>query len=171
MRGVVQRVLSASVSLPETQTLVSSVGPGLCVLVGIDREDTMEDVKWLCNKLLSVRVWDNAETGKTWGKCVKDIDGEVLLVSQFTLCHVLKGNKPDFHNAMGPEPAAQMFDAFVELMRAQYKPDKVKTGAFGQYMKVDITNDGPVTLVLDSPSKQPKPSPSPSSPQQSPPQK
>eukprot|EP00667_Euglena_gracilis_P024869 EG_transcript_28837 len=162
MRAVVQRVLSASVSLVDPPTLVSSIGPGICVLVGIGRNDTIEDVKWMCNKLLSLRLWNDGD--RTWAKSVRDTEGEVLLVSQFTLMHVLKGNKPDFHNAMGPDAAAELFNRLVELMAAQYRPMHVKAGAFRQYMKVAIENDGPVTLVVDSPERTPPPSPPPRSP-------
>lgn len=84
---------------------------------------------------------------------MKDIDGDVLLVSQFTLCHVLKGNKPDFHLAMKTDAARAMFDAMVAQVKREYGaagPHRVQTGAFGEYMHVGLVNDGPVTLVLDS---------------------
>eukprot|EP00667_Euglena_gracilis_P023211 EG_transcript_26133 len=105
----------------------------------------------------SLRLWNDGD--RTWAKSVRDTEGEVLLVSQFTLMHVLKGNKPDFHNAMGPDAAAELFNRLVELMAAQYRPTHVKAGAFRQYMKVAIENDGPVTLVVDSPERTPPPSP------------
>eukprot|EP01006_Ploeotia_vitrea_P055273 TRINITY_DN67979_c2_g2_i2.p2 TRINITY_DN67979_c2_g2~~TRINITY_DN67979_c2_g2_i2.p2 ORF type:complete len:216 (+),score=27.30 TRINITY_DN67979_c2_g2_i2:35-649(+) len=162
MRGVLQRVLSAKVTVGDV--VVGSIGRGICVLVGIGTEDTIEDAKWLGNKLLNIRVWEQNE--KNWAANVKAIEGEILLVSQFTLMHVLKGNKPDFHNAMSPQvcpgmwklpsdpqQAAKLFDQFVEHVRSQYVDDKVKTGAFGEYMNVDIQNDGPVTLVIDTPPK------------------
>eukprot|EP00668_Euglena_longa_P033565 GGOE01043152.1.p2 GENE.GGOE01043152.1~~GGOE01043152.1.p2 ORF type:complete len:173 (-),score=44.02 GGOE01043152.1:353-871(-) len=164
MRAVVQRVLSASVSLADPPTLVSSIGPGICVLVGISRSDTLEDVKWMCNKLLSIRLWSDGD--RTWAKSVRDTEGEVLLVSQFTLMHVLKGNKPDFHNAMGPDAAGDLFSRLVELAAAQYQPARVKSGAFRQYMKVAIENDGPVTLVVDSPDRTPPAPRSPSTPKE-----
>jgi len=150
MRGVLQRVLAASVTVVEPEpAVVSSIGRGICVLVGIGRDDTIEDAKWLCNKLLSVRVWGDGD--RTWARSVRDIDGEVLLVSQFTLMHVLKGNKPDFHHAMGPDAAGELFRQFVAMVAKEYRPDRVKCGAFRHLMRVNLENDGPVTLVLDTP--------------------
>eukprot|EP01004_Peranema_trichophorum_P009756 NODE_8504_length_672_cov_29.136612_g7880_i0.p1 GENE.NODE_8504_length_672_cov_29.136612_g7880_i0~~NODE_8504_length_672_cov_29.136612_g7880_i0.p1 ORF type:complete len:181 (-),score=40.92 NODE_8504_length_672_cov_29.136612_g7880_i0:68-610(-) len=150
MRGVLQRVAAASVTLRDTKALVSEIQTGICVLVGIGREDTIEEAKWLSNKILSLRVFSNEE-GKGWSKSVVDIQGEVLLVSQFTLLHVLKGNKPDFHNAMGGPMALDLFNEVVRLTRSKYISDKVKVGSFGEHMMLSIVNDGPVTLTLDSP--------------------
>eukprot|EP01059_Diplonema_ambulator_P021195 TRINITY_DN35239_c0_g1_i1.p1 TRINITY_DN35239_c0_g1~~TRINITY_DN35239_c0_g1_i1.p1 ORF type:complete len:164 (+),score=18.46 TRINITY_DN35239_c0_g1_i1:51-542(+) len=148
MRGVVQRVTSAAVTVSGEE--VASIGKGLCVLVGISNSSTKDMVPWMVKKILSLRVFENEE-GKGWSKNVTEVGGSVLLVSQFTLCHVLKGNKPDFHNAMpGPE-SEPFFNELVQAMKLAYSPDKIQTGAFGAYMQVHIQNDGPVTLVLDAP--------------------
>jgi D-tyrosyl-tRNA(Tyr) deacylase len=88
--------------------------------------------------------------GKSWAKNVMDTQGAVLMVSQFTLCHTLKGNKPDFHHAMNGGTAQPMFDGMLARMGKAYKPEKIMAGAFGQHMHVSLVNDGPVTITLDS---------------------
>jgi len=96
-------------------------------------------------------VFDDAASGSMWKRNVKDIDGEILCVSQFTLlANTHRGNKPDFHRAMGAELSQEMYASFLERMRQLYKPEKIKDGKFGAMMNVSLTNDGPVTLTLDS---------------------
>ncbi|KAJ9450389.1 D-tyrosyl-tRNA(Tyr) deacylase [Diplonema papillatum] len=160
MRGVVQRVTSASVTVEGA--VVGSVGKGLCVLVGISTTDTPAMIPWMAKKLLNLRLFEGGG-GKNWAKNVVDVDGEILLVSQFTLCHVLKGSKPDFHNAMPGSQSQPFFDELVAALRKAYRPDRIATGSFGAYMDVDIRNDGPVTLVLDAPEPE-KPKGDPASP-------
>ena len=113
-------------------------------------------------KLLNLRVFDEPATGKRWHKSVSDLGLEILCVSQFTLYHVLKGNKPDFHLAKSPAEAKEFYEAFLSELRAAYATekekdaelmDRVKDGKFGAMMSVDIVNDGPVTLELESPPK------------------
>jgi D-aminoacyl-tRNA deacylase len=87
---------------------------------------------------------------KTWDSNVIDNQYEILLVSQFTLYGVLKGNKPDFHNALNPDEAIKLYEDFIDLLKITYKEDKIQTGKFGQYMNVSLVNDGPVTLIIDS---------------------
>lgn len=148
MKLVIQRVTSASVTVGEN--VVGRIGKGLCVLVGIAHNDTPTDMEYAIRKILKVRLFSDCTTGKHWTKNVTEIDGEVLLVSQFTLCHVLKGNKPDFHNAMTTKEAQQFFDNLTIELRAAYQTQRISTGQFGAYMDVQISNDGPVTLFLNS---------------------
>jgi len=147
MRVVVQRVLQGCVRV--NGEVISSIGRGLVVLVGISTDDTSPDAEWLSRKLLGARLWPN-DAGKSWELNVVQCGYEVLLVSQFTLYGVMKGNKPDFHQAMGSDRSKDFYDAFVEMVRAKYQADKVKVGQFGAFMEVELTNDGPVTLSLDS---------------------
>ncbi|KAH9952144.1 D-Tyr tRNAtyr deacylase-like domain-containing protein [Amylocystis lapponica] len=148
MRAVVQRVSAASVSVDSE--VISSISRGLMVLVGIGKDDTVSDVETLSNKLLSLRVFDDA-SGAMWKKSVKDIEGDVLCVSQFTLlANTAKGNKPDFHRAMSTEPSRQLYSSFLERMGHLYRPEKIKDGRFGAMMSVCLTNEGPVTFTLDS---------------------
>jgi D-tyrosyl-tRNA(Tyr) deacylase len=147
MRAIIQRVGSASVAVEEVT--VARIGHGYMVLVGISNGDTDADLEFILRKILSIRLFDSEE-GKSWAKNVTEVGGSILLVSQFTLCHTLKGNKPDFHNAMTGSESRPMFDKLVNGMAAAYKAEKVVTGAFGEHMQVSLVNDGPVTITLDS---------------------
>ncbi|KAL3519915.1 hypothetical protein ACH5RR_018064 [Cinchona calisaya] len=148
MRAVVQRVASASVEVEGR--IVSSIGPGLLVLVGLHESDVDSDADYICRKVLNMRLFPNEKTGKTWDQNVMQKNLEILLVSQFTLYGILKGNKPDFHVAMPPERARPFYESVVEKFQKAYKPDVVKDGIFGAMMKVNLVNDGPVTMQLDS---------------------
>ncbi|KAL7129915.1 hypothetical protein ABFS83_13G100100 [Erythranthe nasuta] len=148
MRAVVQRVASASVEV-EGRT-VSAIGPGLLVLVGLHETDVESDSEYICRKVLNMRLFPNDITGKTWDQNVMQRNYEVLLVSQFTLYGVLKGNKPDFHVAMPPNAAKTFYASLVEKFQKSYRIDAVKDGVFGAMMKVNLVNDGPVTMQLDS---------------------
>ncbi|KAJ5530837.1 hypothetical protein N7527_004230 [Penicillium freii] len=142
MKLVIQRVKSASVAVDSE--VVSSIGKGLLVFAGIGKEDTEKDAENLVNKVLKAKFWPD-ENGVQWKKNVKDIEGEVLCVSQFTLyAKMKKGNKPDFHDAAGPEPARRIYDFFYDKMREGYTPDRVKNGVFQAMMEVELKNDGPV---------------------------
>lgn len=132
--------------------LISSIGRGLCVLVGISVNDTKEDAIYLARKLLSVRLFDD-EAGKRWQKSVKDIQYELLCVSQFTLYNQWKGNKPDFRYAMPGQQANDLYNFLLQQIAQQYASDKIKDGQFGAMMQVHIQNDGPVTLEIESPKK------------------
>ncbi|KAL4238525.1 D-tyrosyl-tRNA(Tyr) deacylase [Mactra antiquata] len=154
MKAIVQRVTKASVSVDGK--VVSSIGNGLCVLVGIGRKDAPKDADWLARKILNLRLFDD-DDGRRWNKSVLDKQYEVLCVSQFTLCMQLKGNKPDFHDAMAPDQSQQFYDDFVKLLRQNYEEDKIKDGVFGAHMIVSIDNDGPVTIPLESPAGLPEP--------------
>jgi len=148
MKAVIQRVTKASVSV--NGEVISSIGKGFCVLLGISRNDTDNDIKYMIRKVLNLRVFED-ENGKRWNKSIKDYNYEILCVSQFTLCCKLKGNKPDFHLAMAPELSEKMYEDFIHQLKASYTPDLVKDGKFGAFMQVHIQNDGPVTIEIDSP--------------------
>ncbi|KAK4770802.1 hypothetical protein SAY87_031334 [Trapa incisa] len=148
MRAVVQRVISASVEVEGR--IVSEIGPGLLVLVGLHESDTDSDAEYICRKVLNMRLFPNESTGRGWDQNVMQMNYGVLLVSQFTLYGFLKGNKPDFHVAMPPQMAKPFYESLVERFRKAYSPDAVKDGIFGAKMKVNLVNDGPVTMQLDS---------------------
>ncbi|KAI4371031.1 hypothetical protein MLD38_019308 [Melastoma candidum] len=148
MRAVVQRVSSASVEVEGR--VVSQIGPGLLVLVGIHESDTESDADYICRKVLNMRLFTNESSGRGWDRNVMQKDFEVLLVSQFTLYGFLKGNKPDFHLAMPPQQARPFYDSLVERFGKAYKKEAIKDGVFGAMMNVSLVNDGPVTMQLDS---------------------
>ncbi|XP_024252246.1 D-aminoacyl-tRNA deacylase 1-like [Oncorhynchus tshawytscha] len=149
MKAIIQRVTTASVTVGEVP--ISSIGRGLCVLLGISMEDTQKDVDYMVRKILNLRLFDD-ENGRAWSKSVMDKEYEVLCVSQFTLQCILKGNKPDFHAAMPAELSQPFYNNILEHLRSTYKPEMIKGGQFGAYMQVHIQNDGPVTIELVSPS-------------------
>lgn len=151
MRAIVQRVTQASVSVDGE--VISSIGKGLCVLLGISKYDTPKDIEYMVRKILNLRVFD--ENDQRWKKSVVDKNFEVLCVSQFTLQAVLKGNKPDYHLAMGGEQSKAFYGDFLQAMKSAYKPDAIKDGKFGAYMQVHIQNDGPVTISLETPLPKP----------------
>ncbi|XP_075234837.1 D-aminoacyl-tRNA deacylase [Lycorma delicatula] len=149
MRAVIQRVTSANVSV--NGDLISAINHGLCVLLSISRNDTQQDMDYMVNKILNIRLFDDEERNRRWAKSVKDRNYEILCISQITLYHTLKGNKPDFHLAMQPDLSRSMFDDFIKQLKSAYIEDKIKEGVFGEYMSVNIQNDGPVTIHLESP--------------------
>ncbi|KAG0612478.1 hypothetical protein M758_6G031200 [Ceratodon purpureus] len=128
MRAVVQRVTSARIEV-DGKT-VSEIGHGLLVLVGLLDSDTDVDSEFICRKILNMRLFQNEKTGKPWDQNVMQKNYEVLLVSQFTLYGVLKGNKPDFHVAMPPQLAKPFYESLVQRVRKAYKPDAVKGSNF-----------------------------------------
>jgi len=144
VRAVVQRVTRASVSV-EGQ-VVGDIGPGLVVMLGVAHGDTEAEARWLAEKIAHLRIFED-EAGK-FNRSALDIGGEMLVVSQFTLLgDSRRGRRPDFTAAARPEVAEPLVDRFAELLRQQGL--RVATGQFGAYMRVEIHNDGPVTLVLD----------------------
>ncbi|KAG7547031.1 D-aminoacyl-tRNA deacylase DTD [Arabidopsis suecica] len=149
MRAVIQRVSSSSVTVDGR--IVSEIGPGLLVLIGIHESDTDCDADYICRKVLNMRLFSNETTGKGWDQNVMQRNYGVLLVSQFTLYGFLKGNKPDFHVAMPPDKAKSFYASLVEKFQKVYNPDAVKDGVFGAMMQVNLVNDGPVTMQLESP--------------------
>jgi len=149
MRLVVQRVKSASVTV-EGQGKVSQIGPGLLALVGLHEHDTEADLQYCCKRLLACKLWAN-DNGGMWRHSVKQRNLSCLLVSQFTLYGTLsKKNQPDYKLGMKAVPAEQMYRRFVEMVREQYEVDQVKDGVFGALMDVELVNDGPVTIIIES---------------------
>ena len=145
MRAVVQRVERAQVTVG--QDVVGRIGPGLCVFVGIGRLDGADDAALLAEKTVALRIFEDAE-GKM-NKSLLEVGGALLAVSQFTLYgDARKGRRPSFTDAMAPEPAQALFESFCEHCRKAGV--EVQTGRFRAEMRVDILNDGPVTILLDS---------------------
>jgi D-aminoacyl-tRNA deacylase len=150
MRALVQRVSKASVLAEGRET--GRIHTGLVVLLGVETADTLEDVDWLANKLVQLRIFNDAE-GKM-NLSLKDVEGEVMLVSQFTLhASTKKGNRPSYIRAAPPEHAMPMYEAMkARLETLTGKP--VATGIFGAYMEVSLVNDGPVTIWIDTRQKE-----------------
>lgn len=146
MRVVIQRTTSATVSISGQAT--ASISRGLLVLLGIAEGDTAEDVEWLVGKIARLRIFADGE--HEMNRSVSDIDGEILVVSQFTLhASCRKGNRPSFIGAARPEVAIPLYETFVEQLSAAIgKP--VPTGQFGADMQISLVNDGPVTIIIDS---------------------
>lgn len=146
MRAVIQRVSQASVTIDGQ--LTADIGNGLLVLVGIEESDTVEDLVWLATKIVNLRIFGD-ENG-VMNLSVNEINGEIIVVSQFTL-HALtkKGNRPSYIKAARPEKAIPMYEEFVAFMQ-QLSKNKIQTGTFAADMKVALTNDGPVTITIDS---------------------
>lgn len=149
MIAVVQRVTSSSVSIEGN--VVGKIQTGFMILLGVCHADTQEDVDWLSKKILGLRVFAD-EDGKM-NKDLGDVNGNVLLVSQFTLhASTKKGNRPSFIEAARPEQAIPLYENMVDLL-SQGLAKRIETGVFGADMKVSIENDGPVTIIIDSQNK------------------
>jgi D-tyrosyl-tRNA(Tyr) deacylase len=150
MRVVIQRVTEASVTVDNNIT--GSIQQGLLVLVGIEDADTMEDVVWLSNKICNLRIFNDVEG--VMNKSLIDCDGNILLVSQFTLhASTKKGNRPSYIKASKPPIAVPLYEAMIQQLKTDLgKP--IQTGIFGADMKVTLLNDGPVTIVIDSKNKE-----------------
>lgn len=145
MRIVVQRVRSARVLVNDE--VVGSIGNGLLLLVGIHKDDTEEDVNWLCEKVRKLRIFDD-DNGKM-NESVEDVDGEILVVSQFTLYgDARKGNRPSYIEAAGQELAEDLYNRMIEYLQ-EHTELNIESGRFGAYMDVSLVNDGPVTILLD----------------------
>lgn len=146
MRVLIQRVSEASVTIDGS--VKSAIGPGLLVLLGIENEDESEDINWLCKKIIQLRIFGDEE-GKM-NRSVQDINGDILVISQFTLhASTKKGNRPSYIKAARPEVAIPLYENFLDqLSIALGKP--VGSGTFGADMKVRLLNDGPVTIWIDS---------------------
>ena len=145
MRVVLQRVHEASVMVEGK--VVGEIGVGHLLLVGFTASDTTDRVEWMADKVVGLRIFQD-DTGKM-NRTLADVDGSILVVSQFTLYgDVRKGRRPSFIEAAPPDTAIPLYDRFVELLEARH-PGRVATGEFGAMMDVSLTNDGPVTLVID----------------------
>jgi D-tyrosyl-tRNA(Tyr) deacylase len=150
MRAVIQRVSRASVTIEGT--VKSSIGQGLLVLLGIEDADTIEDIQWLSNKIVNLRIFDDADG--VMNESLLDKKGELLLVSQFTLqASTKKGNRPSYIKASKPPIAIPLYEKMIQQLEKELgRP--VQTGEFGSDMKVELLNDGPVTIVIDTKNKE-----------------
>ena len=150
MKVVIQRVISASVTIDSK--IVADIKKGLLVLVGIEDADSKEDIDWLCQKIANLRIF--GDENDVMNLSVKDIDGDIIVVSQFTLQALTKkGNRPSYIKAAKPEIAIPIYQNFV-LQLEKELGKKVQTGVFGADMKVALLNDGPVTIIIDSKNKE-----------------
>ena len=146
MKTVIQRVSSASVTIDAK--IVAEIRTGLLVLIGIEDADNQEDINWLCQKIANLRIF--GDENDVMNLSVKDIDGEIIVVSQFTLqASTKKGNRPSYIKAAKPEVAIPLYEQFVQQLEIELGK-KVQTGVFGADMKVALLNDGPVTILIDS---------------------
>jgi D-tyrosyl-tRNA(Tyr) deacylase len=146
MRVIIQRVLKASVTIDNR--VKSSIKNGLLVLVGIEDADTDEDIKWLANKIVNLRIFD--DENKVPNISVKDIGGDILVVSQFTLqASTKKGNRPSYIKASKAEIAIPLYEKFMLQLESDFNKE-IFTGEFGADMKVELINDGPVTIWIDT---------------------
>ncbi|GAB4094127.1 D-aminoacyl-tRNA deacylase [Flaviaesturariibacter terrae] len=150
MRAVIQRVTEASVKVDGN--VVGAIGAGLLVLVGVEDADTQEDVQWLAAKIVSLRIFGD-EAG-LMNRSLRDVDGGILAISQFTLhAATKKGARPSFIRAARPDVAIPLYEAFVRQLEAELGK-KVETGRFGADMEVFLLNDGPVTIIIDTQNKE-----------------
>jgi len=149
MKAVIQRVLHASVTIDNKK--VASINCGLLILLGIVNEDTQEDINWLAKKVANLRIF--ADEDGVMNTSLIDINGEAIVVSQFTLqANTKKGNRPSYIKAAKPEVAIPLYENFVKQLEQDLER-KVQTGEFGADMKVELLNDGPVTIIIDTKNK------------------
>lgn len=150
MKAVIQRVLNASVEINKNS--VASINAGLLVLIGIEDADNQEDINWLTSKITNLRIF--GDENDVMNQSIKDCNGEMIVVSQFTL-HALtkKGNRPSYIKAAKPDIAIPLYEAFVKQMEIELGKS-VQTGEFGADMKVALVNDGPVTIIIDTKNKE-----------------
>lgn len=150
MRAIIQRVSEASVTI--RGKVKSKINNGLLILLGIEQEDSMEDIQWLCKKIINLRIFN--DTSGIMNLCVKEVEGEILIISQFTLhASTRKGNRPSYIRAAKPDFAIPMYESFIKTL-SDSSNLKVLTGEFGADMKVSLLNDGPVTIIMDSKNKE-----------------
>lgn len=143
MKVLIQRVKQASVTIENT--LYSQIDKGYLIFLGIEKDDSEDKIEWLVNKILNLRIFENDEGKMTHS--IIDVQGEILLVSQFTLCgNCKKGNRPSFDNAMSPKDAQILYEKFIKILSQNIV---VKTGSFGAMMDIALINDGPVTFMLE----------------------
>jgi len=150
MKVVIQRVSKASVTI--SGQVKAKIAKGLLVLLGIEEEDDKSDIEWLVPKIISLRIFNDAD--EKMNLSVSDIDGDILVISQFTLhASTKKGNRPSFIKAARPDKANQLYQEFVKNLSDLYKRE-IFTGSFGADMKVELINDGPVTIIIDTKQKE-----------------
>jgi len=146
MRAVIQRVTEASITINRRDR--KQIGPGLVILVGIEESDNLSDIEWLSGKIGRIRIFNDADG--IMNLSVKDVSGDIMIVSQFTLhASTRKGNRPSYIKAAPPDIAIPLYESFINgIQKEMGKP--VVTGEFGAYMQVNLTNDGPVTIIIDT---------------------
>ncbi len=150
MKIVLQRVSEASVTILNER--VAEINKGLLILLGIEEQDSQEDIDWLCKKIINLRIFP--DENDVMNLSVKDINGEIIVVSQFTLhASTKKGNRPSYIKAAKPDVAIPMYEKFIERLEEDFGK-KIQTGQFGADMKVSLINDGPVTIIIDSKNKE-----------------
>ncbi|MFT7335784.1 MAG: D-tyrosyl-tRNA(Tyr) deacylase [Porticoccaceae bacterium] len=146
MKIVLQRVSSASVTIEKK--IVAEIQKGLVILIGIETADLQEDIDWLVGKITKIRIFE--DESQVMNLSVKDIDGEIIVVSQFTLhAATKKGNRPSYIKAAKPDVAVPLYESFVQQLEKELAK-KIQPGIFGADMKVSLVNDGPVTIIIDS---------------------
>lgn len=149
MKAVIQRVSRACVKTEGR--VISEIGQGLLILLGISPEDDFTDIQWLSNKIANLRIFNDEK--QIMNRSLIDIGGDAIIVSQFTLlANTKKGNRPSYINAAGPDIAIPLYEEFIRVFEKQLQK-KVGTGSFGADMKIDLQNDGPVTIVIDTRNK------------------
>ena len=147
---LLQRVIESSVTV--NNEIIAKIGNGLLVLVGIEDADTQDDIDWLCNKISQLRIFNDEDD--VMNRSIKDVDGEMIVVSQFTLqAATKKGNRPSYIKAAKPDLAIPLYERFVDTMQSTLGKT-IQTGKFGADMKVGLINDGPVTIWMDSKNKE-----------------
>lgn len=150
MKAVIQRVSESSVTI--NKQIVAQIQQGLLVLVGIEDADNQEDINWLTSKIANLRIFE--DENEVMNLSLKDINGEMIVVSQFTLhAATKKGNRPSYIKASKPEIAIPLYESFVQQMEIELGK-KIQTGQFGADMKVSLINDGPVTIIIDTKNKE-----------------
>ncbi|MBF8150178.1 D-tyrosyl-tRNA(Tyr) deacylase [Winogradskyella sp. F6397] len=146
MKIVIQRVSEASVVINNSE--VAAIEKGLVILLGIEHDDSQEDIKWLCNKITNLRIFP--DENDVMNTSLKAVNGDVILVSQFTLhASTKKGNRPSYIKAAKPDVAIPMYNDFIKTLQ-EHLGKPIQTGEFGADMKVQLVNDGPVTIIIDS---------------------
>jgi D-tyrosyl-tRNA(Tyr) deacylase len=149
MKAVIQRVSKASVTIADIK--VASIKGGLLIFLGIDGDDTQEDINWLSNKIVNLRIF--GDENEVMNKALVNTNGDAIVVSQFTLhASTKKGNRPSYTQAAKPDVAIPLYESFITQLEKDLGK-KVHTGKFGADMKVDLLNDGPVTIIIDTKNK------------------
>jgi len=146
MRAVIQRVTDASVTINRQDR--KQIGPGLVILIGIEESDNLSDIEWLSGKIGRIRIFNDSDG--IMNLSVKEVSGDIMIVSQFTLhASTRKGNRPSYIKAAPPNIAIPLYESFVNSIQKEVGKSVV-TGVFGAYMQVNLTNDGPVTIIVDT---------------------
>ena len=150
MRAVIQRVSRASVTIGNI--IRSEIGTGLLVLIGIEEPDDADDVEWLCNKIVQLRIFN--DSNEIMNLSVLDVGGNILVISQFTLlAKTRKGNRPSYIRAAHPDHAIPLYNRFVRRL-SELLGKEIGTGEFGAMMQIELINDGPVTIIIDTKEKE-----------------